>query len=437
MQSPPTEPIHPMMEKLVQFLERLKTWIFGSEQRILLILYIFVVFQILTHFGAHRKLYGDPIHYEELTMIFLGQWTKEAYMTYYEAQGQSGVLMVMAFFKRPVTPFLASLLCRISGLTPANSLSIICSIYSLLIVFFLYRLLLEWGFSQKVVFTTMLLFINSFPTLVLVATTMTDMGGYLFSILLLYLAVHYKKNLENCDWKIYVIFGLVNGIGMLVRETVLFTFAFIIIINVLYPFWDRKIEPKWFPKAFHILLFFAVALIISAMMVLSWYIFGMGLSPFDFQINTIELSVFANQDMIEKILFIGIITFHISYIFFIRGFQQISDRKQMFNLLIYCGIMFVAMFMQFFAIPFSHIPQYRMGFLVFPVFLPVAAEGLHKLADDFSQKPVLNIFPRQIWYLIGILMYMIISFGLSLPYATQSLLDLVNLGNLSDPVIPT
>jgi hypothetical protein len=225
--------------------------------------------------------------------------------------------------------------------------------------------------------------------------------------------------------------GLVNGIGMLARETTLFTLVFIVAIFQLEPLMNYKKDPKWFSILIKRGIYWAFAVIISAVMVMGWIYFGMHMNPLDLHIGEIDFGVFLDQDMIEKILFIFIIAFHLCYIFFIVGFLHENNRNRIFYLALYIICMVVPMFMQFFAVPFSHIPQYRLVFMVFPFVLPVAALGLQELAKNLAKKEWLNFISAEIWYVLLLGATILVSLGLSIPYMTEQILAYFNLSGTS------
>ena len=207
----PTSPSYPALKKFERSLNSIKAWLFSSEKRIFLVLYVVLAIELLLHFGHHSKLIGDPNYYNSMINVFLGNQSVSTFIAYYnrlQPYGATGNQIFLAFFKRPLSPFLASLVCRITGVSVGTGFSIITALYTIGAIYLFYKFLISIGIDKKITFLTVLLFINAFPMLVLCATDMTDMGGYFFALLELYFVFKYHPQFEQKNWKYYVILGL-------------------------------------------------------------------------------------------------------------------------------------------------------------------------------------------------------------------------------------
>ena len=129
----------PLIQKITHKIQSTAKWVLNSSKRTWFVLYLNTFLQIILHFGEHPKLTGDPYYYVEMAKVFLGTSTIEAFRLMGEARGTTGDLMVMAFFKRPITPFLGSLFARIPGIDVYAGLGIVNAIYSCLIIYFFYK----------------------------------------------------------------------------------------------------------------------------------------------------------------------------------------------------------------------------------------------------------------------------------------------------------
>ncbi len=392
--------------------------------------------ELLLHFGHHSKLIGDPNYYDSMINVFLGNQSVSTFIAYYnqlQPYGATGNQIFLAFFKRPLSPFLASLVCRITGVSVGTGFSIITALYTIGAIYLFYKFLISIGIDKKITFLTVLLFINAFPMLVLCATDMTDMGGYFFALLELYFVFKYCPQFEQKNWKYYVILGLINAIGMLARETVLFTLIFIAIFFCVQPVIAHAENKDWVKRTINAILYYLIPIVISAIIVLAWYIFGMQISPFSFQLSSISLRNLLDQSVMESIVFIILISFNFAFIYFIPGFFKEENKERIEMLLLYTGCMIPAMILQYYAVPFSNIPQYCLIFLIFPFFLPIAGYGMVELSHIFAGKPVLNKIPKTIWLTLFILLFIILNLALSVDYLSSPLLTI--LSNLSHGVL--
>ncbi|MFX1595566.1 MAG: hypothetical protein ACFFBK_05845 [Promethearchaeota archaeon] len=120
------------------------------------------------------------------------------------------------------------------------SLNIVSLIFNLLAVFFFHQFLSYFKITPKQQFLGTLIYIFSAPTIVLGFTPLTDSAGMFFIIFSLYLYfILFKKPSRN-NFRIYIIIGLIVGLGVLARETVIFTIPVIVLWKII----DEKIQWK-------------------------------------------------------------------------------------------------------------------------------------------------------------------------------------------------
>ncbi|MFX1238539.1 MAG: glycosyltransferase family 39 protein [Promethearchaeota archaeon] len=131
---------------------------------------------------------------------------------------------------RLLVPLLASII----PLDPITSLNLISLVFNLLSVIIFYKLLERFQFNLKKRVLGTLMFVFAAPTIVLGFTPLTDTSGIFFILISLYIYQTFNRNIRND-----LILGIVIGIGVLARETV----VFIVPVLVLWEVIDKGL--KW------------------------------------------------------------------------------------------------------------------------------------------------------------------------------------------------
>ena len=110
---------------------------------------------------------------------------------------------------------------------------------------------------------------------------------------------------------------------MLARETVLFTLIFIAIFFCVQPVIAHAENKDWVKRTINAILYYLIPIVISAIIVLAWYIFGMQISPFSFQLSSISLRNLLDQSVMESIrLYYSYLVQFCIYLFYSGIFQK-------------------------------------------------------------------------------------------------------------------
>lgn len=302
-------------------------------------------------------------------------------------------------------------------------------------VILFYYFVKRLGYNKNIAFTSTILFSCSFTMLVIGTGCMTDAGAYFFSILILYYALnpiksHWKSIekensiLEYFSFKHYIIMGLLTAIGNLIRETVIFT-TLAIFIYIFFESFTTINKGKSTQLMLKHLSFSVISLLISISFSLMWIVFWMRVSLLDFRTANVSPFMFIDQEVIEHLLFIILISFTLNYLFLFVGFIKENNKKRIDIFVIYSLVMIIPNIMQFYALPFSLYPQYRVIFMLFPFFLPISGLGVHELCEIFEKKVYLKNLNRYSWYWIFLGFYVLINFILGIPYMNELIIDLI------------
>ncbi|UCD01177.1 MAG: glycosyltransferase family 39 protein [Promethearchaeota archaeon] len=120
------------------------------------------------------------------------------------------------------------------------SLNIVSLIFNLLAVFFFYQFLSFFQITPKQQFLGTLIYIFTAPTIVLGFTPLTDSASMFFTIFSLYLYGKLNEKPSRNNLKIYIMIGLIIGLGVLARETVIFVIPVIVLWRII----DERIQWK-------------------------------------------------------------------------------------------------------------------------------------------------------------------------------------------------
>ena len=371
----------------------------------------------------------DPEYYLDLVNLFLNNLKLEEY---YEKHGEISELAYLAFFKRPLTPAIAAAFNILFQMPPEIGLSTINAIFFLGSTIIFYDFVKRLGYSANIAFTSAFLYSNSFTLLVIGSGCMTDVGGYFFSIVILDYFIsrlNKKEDLKEINQFLskklkindYVILGLLTGVGILARETVLFTTLTLFLYVLLEDLSFKK--NKWLINELRTAGFVVISLGIAIIFPFLWIVFGMNRAITDLRIGEISLTIFLDQSLLEHIVFIIFLAFNILYFFIFYGFLKENDRQRIKLFLLYSLIVLIPMFLQFYAIPFQLKPSYRVIFMFFPFFLPFAALGIHEFCVILEKKNNTNKLNRYFWYSVIIGFYVVFNFAFGILYLSQWILN--------------
>jgi hypothetical protein len=257
----------------------------------------------------------------------------------------------------------------------------------------------------------------------MVAANMTDMPGFAFSVIILYYYFKNKDSFEKKNIKNYIFLGLIGGFAMLARETSIFFIGLVVLIHLIEGLMDKKYNISSFVKD---ALWWLIPLAIPFLFVIPYYYYYLGLLPWQMRIAEINFWVLMDQPVFEHVVVVLLSAFHIGNLYYIVGFVHGKSRMVVYNILIWI-VFLIQKTLQFFAVPFSHNPQYRVIFTMFPFFIPLIIVGIRVISEEFSKKELFNVLSYEIWYVIFVIAYILVSFILALPYLNQYLLDTLNI----------
>ena len=342
-----------------------------------LVVVVFSLFEALTHFGNANPFRGDPsLGFDSPFYIR---------MLYYLA-GRVSELPPTPFRMRPLIPALALFLSPHIGIN--NAFGVVNTFFWVLasVVFFEYCL--RTTGNSKLALYASLLFSSSVPVLVYGGAIGTDVAGYFFLILGLFLILR-----ERHGRRLYVLEGVVIGVGILCREITSILIPIMFLVRVIR---DRVPLRELVEELL-------IVSLISALPVVAWWIAipNPGYTKYFAQ----NLAVAFTYAKLEKAAYQIAFTFHVCYAYFLAGFLKEKDYRVLIEAYAVLGV--VSSY--FVAIYFIGVLSSRFVFMVFPIFLPLSAKGILSLGENFSRKPLLNRISRDRWELLLLVAYVLIS----------------------------
>lgn len=286
---------------------------------------------------------------------------------------------------RPVTPFLAGVISPMFG--TINSFSIINTFFWLLGSIFMYKLVLKFYGNKKLAFLSSIFYATSIPIIRYGAAVLTDVGGYFFTILAIYLL--YDLN-ERIDIKKILFTSFIFFIGIITKEHLMFVVLIYIILSKM---GNRKIALK------------SSLIIIFILLFVSSFYFSLNVDTFRTFNNAPEYGY--TYDRAESW---GINSFLLSFGGFlyltplaVLGFLLDNDKKRILN---------------YYYILLSLLPlfiwpamEYRITFIMSPLIIPLASLGTEKFSLLISQKPIFSKLSKRQYEIIILIMYVIISYS--------------------------
>jgi len=348
-----------------------------TTRKMILAVATFSIIEALTHFGNANPFRGSPS---------LGFDSPFYIRMLYYLSGRVVEPPVPPFSMRPLIPALALPLSTIIGINNAFG-AVNTILWALASVAFFKYCLHATGDSKLALYAS-LLFSSSVPVLVYGGAIGTDMAGYLFLIVGLFLVLRRRR-----EKKVYVLEGVVIGVGLLCRETTSILIPLIAVVRIIR---DRLPVKEMLEELLTVSL-------IAALPVIAWWLTIP--NPGYTQFFAENLAVAFTYAKLEKAVYQIMLTFHVGYAFFLAGFLKENDDKALIENYLVLGV--VATY--FVTIYFIGILSSRFVFLAFPALLPVGAKGILSLADNFSKKPVLSKIRRSHWELILLAAYVLIS----------------------------
>ncbi|MEM2909595.1 MAG: glycosyltransferase family 39 protein [Nitrososphaerota archaeon] len=281
---------------------------------------------------------------------------------------------IVHFLLRPLTPFLAAAFYPFVGMELAFVLlNLIFLVLGTLFVYKLTEAFAGWAaaFSAAVLFP-------SLPVILYYAVgSRVDMSGFMFAPLLAYLILF-----RMGEWRSiikYVALGLLLGIGLLARESNVFT----VLLLLTFLLW-KKLTPKNF-----------LAILLSAAALL---IMWMGVAGLTYTITFKELMITHGgyEGLLKNpVLFLkSFAGFSMpALLLAILGFLSVdSDGTKKVYMLILSTLIPL--------IPLPQVPDVRVTFTMFPALVPLVGIGLVRLASSLASKPVLSFIGERGWLVI-------------------------------------
>jgi hypothetical protein len=228
----------------------------------------------------------DAKHYEALVEFFRGQG----------AFSDAGTI----WRGRVLVPLLASIL----PFDAILSLRIVSIIFTLLCVIAYWQILSLYNFRSKERYLGIMLFVISVPTIVIGSTPLTDPAGMFFILLSLYI---YNK--FEGDQKRFLIIGVIIGVGVFARESVLFILPVFIVWEIVDSGIKLKVLKDLIIKTILIGIIPLISFIIVRLIVPKTYLFHLfSLSRLweNFITETFEATTLATIGQLSVILMIGL-----------------------------------------------------------------------------------------------------------------------------------
>ncbi len=348
-----------------------------ASRRAVLVVAAFSLFEALTHFGNANPFRGDPaLGFDSPFYIR---------MLYYLA-GRAAEPPTAPFCMRPLVPALALPLSPYVGIN--NAFGTVNTIFWALTSVLLFEYCLSMTGDSRVALCSSLLFSSSVPVLVYGGAIGTDMAGYFFLILGLYIALRGGRGRKT-----YLVEGAVIGIGMLCRETT----SVLIPITLLVRLARDRLPLR---DAFEELLTVSS---ISALPVAAWWLAipNPGYTKYFAQ----NLAVAFTYAKLERAFYQVMFTFHVCYAYFLVGFLKERDYRSLMESYAVLGVASA----YFVAIYFIGVLSSRFVFMAFPAFLTLGAKGVLSLGEELSRKPLLGRISSDRWGLLLLIVYALIS----------------------------
>lgn len=216
----------------------------------------------------------------------------------------------------------------------------------------------------------------------------TDVAGYFFLILGLFLVLTGKR-----ETKLYVLEGVVIGVGLLCRETTSILIPIMILVRVVR---DKPPIRGLLEETF-------IVSLISALPVIAWWLTIP--NPGYTQYFAENLAAAFTSAKLKRAIYQVVLTFQVGFAYFLTGFLKENDKKTLVESYIFFGVVSA----YFLAIYFIGVLSSRFVFLIFPLFLPIGAKGIQSLAENFAGKPFLSKIKRSRWEIILLAAYVLIS----------------------------
>ncbi|MFQ5712162.1 MAG: glycosyltransferase family 39 protein [Candidatus Geothermarchaeales archaeon] len=305
--------------------------------------------EVITHFG---QIYEDSRHYIKITYLFEGK----------------NVAVDPYGFLRPLVPWLATFLDPMVGV--GNAYGIVNSIFWLLATLIFYRFSLRVLNSRNQALYSAILFTSSRPLLIYGAAVLTDMCGYLFILIGIYLICFFHER-----WRDVFLASILIGIGALGREVVLVCIVF----ALLYAIALRKMG---FKKL-------VVFIFISSVFLLIWtYHVGSPLRHifwYDKAVRgSFEKGNFGPIPLAKSLA--GAFWFSLFLAFV--GFTRESGESLKLQY-----VVFISLIAPLFLIP----SDFRFTFILYPSILTLAGKGVEHFAGIISEKPWFRILNERQW----------------------------------------
>lgn len=343
---------------------------------ILIILACVNVLGILYFFSESIER-SDTVRYVQTIDYFLGQAPEPA----------------LSSLVKPLSVMTAALVSPLTGPRGALFLqNLLFYFASIILVFKIIKLLYA---NEKQAFYGAVLFMTSFPMLENSLSFLTDISGWFFLILVIYLTL---KFYQKPTLKLAVISGFLSGIGFLFKESgaggAAF-FAFLLLLSNRFK-WPEKIK-YWLVLSFCTLL----PIILSILLIfnifdysyLDWYKANLASTSKDYNLRNIIQQV--------------IVMFLLGWVFAIRGaWQEWKNRQEIKER----SSVLLAMAFLFFVGFLWPMPTARVLFLGAPILLCLASKGL--------------LFPKKTWLELSFL-----SFSVILNYALPNIFSIQELNS--------
>jgi len=343
----------------------------------ILVVIIFSLFEALTHFGNANPFRGDPA---------LGFDSPYYIRMLYYLAGRVSEPPPAPFSMRPLIPALALLLAPHVGIN--NAFGVVNTFFWVLasVVFFEYCLRTKE--NSKLAIYASLLFSSSVPVLVYGGAIGTDVAGYFFLILGLFLILREKRGR-----RLYVLEGVVVALGILCREITSILIPIMFLVRIVR---DRLT----FRSLVEELL---IVSLISALPVAAWWptIPNPGYTKYFAQ----NLAVAFTSAKLERAFYQIAFTFHVCYAYFLTGFLKEDDHRALIEIYAILGV--VSSYFVF--IYFIGVLSSRFVFMAFPIFLQLSAKGILSLGEKLSGKPFLGRIGRDRLELLLLVAYLLIS----------------------------
>jgi len=331
---------------------------FSADKLMLTGLLLFAIAEALTHYG---QVYPDSPGYFMATHFF---------------QGRAPTTGSWQFrLLRPLVPFLASFANDVINIRASFAfVNMILWCASVVVMFYFTKLLTNDDYAA--LFSSAL-FASAIPMLLFADAALTDMGGYFFILLAVYLAVRW--DIPRASVRRVCLMALVLAVGILARESVASALLFV----VVYTLWSSRSLSR-------AAVLFAIPLIVS----LGWsHAIGVSYAAWYAQGGLSYAAAVQPLSPLRKVVrFLGSIQYSFGdtpfvLLLAILGFLGIHDRNRIkIHVSIWVGAAAIIV-----AWP---IIDTRFSFILFPSVFPLAGLGLEEgYRIIFKSKLVEEIFP--------------------------------------------